>query len=115
MQTPSDIRENRAMHGTAVAVLTENREHLSDLQNRLEATRLARVVFTNVGFPTGPTHSNLRQIQDLRVEVLVVDIAAETPHPAIKAIELIQANTLQLAIFALGTMQQPTTIVASMR
>ncbi len=34
---------------------------------------------------------------------------------AIKAIELLQANTLQLAIFANGTMQQPTTIVASMR
>jgi len=103
------------MHGIAVAVLTENREHLSELQNRLEATRLARVVFTNVGFPTGPTHSILRQIQDLRVEVVVVDIAAENPHPAIKAIELIQANTLQLAIFANGSMQQPTTIVASMR
>jgi pilus assembly protein CpaE len=115
MQTPREISENRAMHGIAVAVLTENREHLSELQNRLEATRLARVVFTNVGFPTGPTHSILRQIQDLRVEVVVVDIAAENPHPAIKAIELIQANTLQLAIFAIGTMQQPTTIVASMR
>jgi pilus assembly protein CpaE len=115
MQTPREISENRAMHGIAVAVLTEDREHLSELQNRLESTRLARVVFTNVGFPTGPTHSILRQIQDLRAEVVVVDIPADNPHPAIKAIELIQANTLQLAIFANGSMQQPTTIVASMR
>ena len=103
------------MHGIAVALLTEDREHLSELQNRVEATRLARVVFTNVGFPLGPTDAILRQIQDLRAEVVVVDISAANPQPAIKAIELIQANTLQLAIFANGTMQQPTTIVASMR
>jgi len=115
MQTPREISENRAMHGIAVALLTEDREHLSELQARLEATRLARVVFSNVGFPASPTDSILRQIQDLRAEVVVIDISAANPRPAIKAIELIQANTLQLAIFANGTMQQPTTIVASMR
>ena len=74
MQTPREISENRAMHGIAVALLTEDREHLSELQNRLETTHLARVVFSNVGFPTGPTDSILRQIQDLRAEVVVVDI-----------------------------------------
>jgi pilus assembly protein CpaE len=115
MQTPREISENRAMHGIAVALLTEDHEHLSELQDRVEATRLARVVFTNVGFPTGPTDSILRQIQDLSAEVVVVDISAGKPQAAIKAIELIQANTLQLAIFANGNLQQPTTIVASMR
>jgi pilus assembly protein CpaE len=115
MQTPREISENRTMHGIAVALLTEDREHLSELQNRVEATRLARVVFANVGFPTGPTDSILRQIQDLRAEIVVVDISSENPLPAIKAIELIQANTLQLAIFANGSMQQPATIVSSMR
>jgi pilus assembly protein CpaE len=115
MQTPREISENRAMHGIAVALLTEDGEHLSELQNRVEATRLARVVFSNVGFPAGPTDSILRRIQDLRAEVVVIDISVTNPQPAIKAIELIQANTLQLAIFANGTMQQPPTIVASMR
>lgn len=103
------------MHGIAVALLTEDRERLSELQNRLEATRLGRVVFSNVGFPTGPTDAILRQIQDQRAEVVVVDIPLENPQRAIKAIELIQANTLQLAIFANGSMQQPTAIVAAMR
>ncbi len=103
------------MHGIAVAVLTEDRDHLSELQNRLEATRLARIVFANVGFPLGATDAILRQIQDLRAEVVLIDISAQNPQPAIKAIELIQANTLQLAIFANGTLQQPTVIVASMR
>ena len=103
------------MHGIAVALLTEDREHLSELQRRVESTRLGRTVFSHVGFPTSPTDSILRQIQDLRAEVVVVDISAEKPQTAIRAIELIQANTLQLAIFANGSMQQPTTIVASMR
>src|SRR2546430_12442394 len=115
MQTPREISENRAMHGIAVALLTEDRDHLSDLQNRLEATRLARVVFSHVGFPSGPTDSILRQIQDLRAEVVLIDISAQNPQSAIKAIALTHANTLQLAIFANGTMQQPATIVASMR
>ncbi len=103
------------MHGIAVALLTEDHDRLRELQGRVEATRLGRAVFGNVGFPHGPTDSILRQIQDLRAEVVLVDIPAGNPQPAIKAIELIQANTLQLAIFANGTMQQPTTIVASMR
>jgi pilus assembly protein CpaE len=115
MQTPRETSENRAMHGIAVAVLTEDRDHLSELQNRLEATRLARVVFANVGFPLGATDSILRQIQDQHAEVVLVDISPVNPQPAIKAIELIQANTLKLAIFANGTLQQPTVIVASMR
>jgi len=115
MQTPREISENRAMHGIAVALLTEDREHLSELQRRVESTSLGRAVFSNVGFPAGPTDPILRQIQDLRVEVVVVDISAENPQPAIRAIELLQANTLQLAIFANGSMKQPTTIVASMR
>ncbi len=103
------------MHGIAVALLTEDREHLLQLQSRLESTRLARVVFSSVGFPAGPTDPILRQIQDLRAEVVLVDIPVENPQSAIKAIELIQANTLQLAIFANGTMRQPATIVSSMR
>ncbi|MGO8794925.1 MAG: hypothetical protein ACLQLC_08890, partial [Candidatus Sulfotelmatobacter sp.] len=100
------------MHGIAVALLTEDHDRLSDLKNRVEATRLAHTVFSNVGFPTNSTDSILRQIQDLRAEVVLVDISPQNPQSAIKAIELIQANTLQLAIFANGTMQQPTTIVA---
>jgi len=45
--------------GIAVALLTENREHLSELQRRVEATRLARAVYSNVGFPSGSTRFDL--------------------------------------------------------
>ena len=103
------------MHGIAVALLTEDREHLSTLQTRLEATRLATVVFSHVGFPNAPTDAILRQLQDSRSEVVIVDIAPQDAQRAIRAIELIRSTTQQIAIFANGEMSQPASIVASMR
>jgi len=103
------------MHGIAVALLTEDREQLAALQIRLEATRLGRAVFSNVGFPVGPTDAILRQLQDSRAEVVVVHIPQHDAQRAIRAIELIRATTLQIAIFANGEMTHPASIVASMR
>jgi len=103
------------MHGIAVALLSEDGEHLSALQNRLEATRLGHSVFSHAGFPVSPTDSILRQVQESRAEVVIVDISAKDPKRAITAIELIRATTLQIAIFANGEMTQPASIVASMR
>jgi pilus assembly protein CpaE len=115
MQTPIEISENRAMHGISVALLTEDREHLSVLQTRVEATRLGTTVFSHIGFPVGPTDSIIRQLQDSRAEVVVIDVAAHDAQRAIRAIELIRATTQQIAIFANGEMTQPAMIVASMR
>ena len=103
------------MHGIAVALLTEDREQLSALQARLEATRLGRPVFTQVGLPVGPTDSILRQLQDSRAEVAIVDISARDPQRAIHTIELIRATTQQIAIFANGEMTQAAVIVSAMR
>lgn len=103
------------MHGIAVGVLTEDREHLTALQNRLEQTRLGRAVFTHLGFPASPTDTVLRQLQDSRAEVVIIDISSQDPQRAIRAIELIRATTQQIAIFANGEMSQPVNIVSSMR
>jgi len=102
------------MHGIAVALLTEDKEHLSALQKRLEATQLGRSVFDQVGFPAGPTDGILRQLQESRAEIAIVDIPTQDAERAIRAIELIRATT-QIAIFANGEMAQPAVIVASMR
>jgi len=103
------------MQGVAVTLLTEDRERLPVLQHRLEGTGMGRNVFSHVGFPASPTDPVLRQMQDVRTEVVVVDIDARNPQPAIAAIELIQANTSEIAIFAVGEMNNPPTIVAAMR
>jgi len=103
------------MHGIAVALLTEDREHLPILQERLEATRLGREVFSHLGFPLNPTDTIIRQLQDARAEVVIIDVPTQNAQRAIQAIELIRATTLQIAIFANGEMTQPANIVASMR
>jgi len=103
------------MHGIAVALLTEDREHLSALQTRLEATRLGRAVFSHLGYPLTATDAILRQIQESRAEVVIVDVAAHDPNRAVRAIELIRSTTQQIAIFANGEMTTPANIVASMR
>ena len=103
------------MHGIAVALLTEDREHLSTLQDRLEATQLGRAVFAHLGFPTGPTDPILRQLQDSRAEVVIVDISSPDAQRAIRTIELVRSTTGQIAVFANGEMVQPANIVASMR
>ncbi len=103
------------MQGVAVTLLTEDRERLSVLQHRLEGTGMGRNVFSHVGFPTSPTDPVLRQMQDVRTEVVLVDIDAHNAARAITTIELIQANTSEIAIFAVGEMSHPPTIVAAMR
>lgn len=115
MQTPREISENRAMHGIAVALLSEDRERLALLQQRLQATRLGHEVFSHVGFPTSTTDAIIRQMQESRAEVVIVEIPTHDVHRAIRAIELIRATTQQIAIFANGEMTPPQNIVITMR
>src|ERR1700758_750692 len=115
MQTNRETSENRNMHGIAVAVLSEDRERLTVLQTRLEATNLGRTNFIHPGFPTAATDPVLRQIQDARTEVVLVDIDPANPQRAITTIELIHATTSDISIFAVGELTHPPIIVAAMR
>jgi pilus assembly protein CpaE len=103
------------MHGIAVALLTEDREQLVVLQNRLESTHVARTVYSHVGFPVSATDPLVRQMQDQRAEVIIVEVNCDDPQRAIRAIELIRATTSDIAIFAIGEMRNPMTIVGAMR
>src|ERR1051326_9356701 len=103
------------MHGIAVTLLTYEKERLAALQQRLELTQIGRNVFSHVGFPVTATDAVLRQIQDVRSEIVLVDIDPQNPDPAIHSIELIQASTSDIAIFAVGDLQRPETIVSAMR
>jgi pilus assembly protein CpaE len=103
------------MHGIAVAILTEDRERLAALQHRVDATQMGRTVFGHVGFPAGAADPVLRQIQDVRAEVVLVDLDSDAPQRTIQTIELIRANTTDIGIFAVGEMLHPPTIVSAMR
>jgi DNA-binding NarL/FixJ family response regulator len=102
------------MHGIGVALLSEDRERLTTLKDRLQATRLGREVFSHLGFPVSPTDTIIRQLQESRAEVVIIDVPSQSAPGAIRAIELIRATT-QIAIFASGEITQPANIVATMR
>jgi two-component system, NarL family, nitrate/nitrite response regulator NarL len=108
-------KENSVMRGVAVAILTEDREQQLHIQNSVEATGVARIVFSHLAFPLSATDAIIRQIQDQRTEVVVVDLHAESLQRALDAIALIQNTTSDIAIFAMGEISNPTNIVAAMR
>lgn len=114
MQTRRESGKNPDMHGIAVALLSEEQDCLATLQDRLRATSLGREVFSHIGLPTSGTDLIMRQLQESRAEVVIVDVSSKSVHRALHAIELIHATT-QIAIFATGDMTQPANIVASMR
>jgi len=103
------------MHGIAVALLTEDRERLAVLRHRLETSQGGRIVFTYVGFPANASDPILRQIQDVHADIVLVEIDPRAEARALDAIELIRSNTPQVAIFAIGELRNPSTIVAAMR
>jgi pilus assembly protein CpaE len=103
------------MHGIAVTLLTEDKERLAVLQQRLETTQIGRDVFGHVGFPSSQTDPILRQIQDVHAEIALVDIDPQNVQRAIHAIELIHNSTNEIVIFAIGVLNNPETIVSAMR
>lgn len=103
------------MQGIAVALLSEDRDRLSLLQQRVESTTLGRVVFSHAVLPAAATDPVLRQIQDLRAEVVMIDIDPARPQRSIQVIELLKASTNDLAVFAIGELNEPQMIVAVMR
>jgi pilus assembly protein CpaE len=115
MPTVKDKSEEQGMHGVAVALLAEDRDRLAVLQHRAEETTTARTVFSHNGFPSTSTDSILRQIQDLRAEVVIIDVDPQRAQRAISTIELIKSSTNDVAIFAIGEMDHPPSIVAAMR
>jgi len=113
MQTPREISENRAMHGIAVALLTENREHLSELQAAVEDTRLPRTVSAMSAFPPGPLTPPAPDPGFARRSRRHRYFCREssTRHPGHRTHPGQHLATRDLRQ---RTMQQPTTIVRSM-
>jgi pilus assembly protein CpaE len=103
------------MHGIAVSLLAQDKERLTVLQNRLEASQMGRNVFSHAGFPASPTDPVLRQMQDVRSEVVLVDLDPERVQGAIRAIELIHNSTEEIVIIAVGPLIDPGVIVSAMR
>ena len=115
MQWSSDRNEGVASHGIAVAILTGDREQQLAIQKRLKATRVARVIFSHLGFPLSTTDPIIRRIQEQHAQVVVIDLHAGSIQSALYAIELIQATTSDTAIFAVGPTNSAPIIIAAMQ
>jgi ActR/RegA family two-component response regulator len=107
--------ESGGLLGISVAVLSEQEERQLLLQRLVQSTQVARVVFGHIGFPLAATDPILRQIREQRAEVVLVDVSPDDPQRAIHTIELIRAATSDVAIFAVGEMRSPNTVVSAMR
>jgi pilus assembly protein CpaE len=70
---------------------------------------------SHIGFPPGPGDALLRQLQDQRAEVVLVDIDPRNSQRAVRAIEMVHASVPDITIFAVGEMNQPMIIVSAMR
>ena len=103
------------MYSITVAIFSENPERLSVLQQRIEGTQVARVALANLGFPAIPADTAVRRLQDSHADIIVIDVDPQGPRLAMQAIELIHLQASASSIFAVGTMNDPSVIVAAMR
>jgi pilus assembly protein CpaE len=115
MESSSDRNEKVRLHGVRVAILAQSPDQQRSIQERVEATRVARVVLSHLGFPISTTDPIIRQIQDQHAQVVIIDVPAIGLHRALDAIDLIQATTNDIAIFAMGETNNPSNIIEVMR
>jgi pilus assembly protein CpaE len=99
----------------AVAVVARDSEQRSILQLLVDGTRVARVVLSFGSLPLAPADPMVRRLQEAAPDVVVLDIPLSDPSSALRAIEVLHQELPRTAVFAVGSMTQPQTIVTAMR
>lgn len=99
---------------SVVIVATEN-EQRAMLQVLVDGTSVARTVHSCASYPVAAADPITRRVRTANPEVTLVDIPADNPAIALRAIELLHQEMPEAAIFAIGTLNQPQTIVNAMR
>lgn len=100
------------MRTLRVALLSRNEDRLSLLKSRVEATLAAEIVFRRESLPSHVADGMMRQLQQARPDVVVLDIETGDPDAGIAAIEILAATT---PVFAVGALNQPQLIIRAMR
>ncbi|HWY02238.1 MAG TPA: cellulose synthase operon protein YhjQ/BcsQ [Candidatus Acidoferrum sp.] len=99
---------------SVVIVATDN-EQRAVLQVLVDGTNVARTVNTCVSFPVAASDPVTRRVRAANPDVTLVDIPADNPPLALRAIELLHQEMPDAAIFAIGNLNQPQIIVNAMR
>src|SRR5271156_2879152 len=99
---------------SVVIVATDN-EQRAVLQVLVDGTSVARTAHTCASFPVAASDPVTRRVRSANPDVTLVDIPGENPALALRAIELLHQEMPEAAIFAIGNLNQPQTIVNAMR
>jgi pilus assembly protein CpaE len=99
---------------SVVIVATDN-EQRAILQVLVDGTTVARTVHTCASFPVAASDPVTRRVKTATPDVTLIDIPADNTSSALRAIELLHQEMPESAIFAIGNLNQPQTIVNAMR
>jgi pilus assembly protein CpaE len=99
----------------SVVIVAIDNEQRALLQVLVDGTSVARTAQTCSNFPVAAADPTVRRVRSGNPDVTVVDIPAENPSLALRAIELLHQEMPDAAIFAIGNLNQPQVIVSAMR
>ena len=99
---------------SVVIVATDN-EQRTLLQVLVDGTTVARTVHSCASFPVAAADPVTRRVKAANPDVTLVDIPADNPTLALRAIELLHQEMPEGALFAIGNLNQPQVIVNAMR
>lgn len=99
----------------SVVIVATDSEQRALLQVLVDGTTVARTVQSCGSFPVAPADPVARRVRTANPDVTLVDIPADNPTLALRAIELLHQEMPDSAIFAIGNLKQPQVIVNAMR
>jgi pilus assembly protein CpaE len=103
------------MSALSVVIVGLQDEQQKILQMLIDNTSIAKTAYCFSGYPIGPTDLAVRRTQDIKADVVMVDIQSTNSQLAIRAIELMHVEAPWAAIFAIGDTKQPQQIISAMR
>jgi pilus assembly protein CpaE len=99
----------------SVVVVAADNEQRTLLQVLVDGTTVARTVHSCATFPVAAADPVTRRVRAANPDVTLVDIPADNPSLALRAIELLHQEMPDAAIFAIGILTHPQVIVNAMR
>jgi pilus assembly protein CpaE len=99
----------------SVVIVAADNEQRTLLQVLVDGTTVARTVHTCASFPVAAADPVARRVKTANPDVTLVDIPADNPTLALRAIELLHQEMPEGAVFAIGNLNQPQIIVNAMR
>jgi pilus assembly protein CpaE len=99
----------------SVVIVAMDNEQRAVLQVLVDGTTVARTGYTCASFPVAASDPVTRRVRAANPEVTLVDVPADNPSLALRAIELLHQEMPDTAIFAIGNLNQPQIIVNAMR